>query len=113
MGGFTRRVEFYTGKKQKLKLSVTLRWWDKRFLLENYSFIPAKNYLWLDYDLETDAATIVSLTNHFLPLTKGNALYENPLYQKEIAENLQDLEKGLKLRHLSKINVAIREWESG
>ena len=43
MGGFTRRVEFYTGKKQKLKLSVTLRWWDLRYLLDNYPFVQAHN----------------------------------------------------------------------
>ena len=110
MGGFTRRVEFYTGKRQKLKLSVTLRWWDLRYLLDNYPFVQAHNGIWLDYNLETNVTTIRQLTAHFLALTHDNALYQDPLYQKEIAENLHDLEKGLKLRYLSKINVAVREW---
>lgn len=110
MGGFTRRVEFYTGKRQKLKLTVTLRWWDLRYLLDHYLFVQAHNGIWLDYDLETDAATIRQMTEYFLALTNDSALYQDPLYQKEIAENLQDLEKGLKLRYLSKINVAVREW---
>lgn len=112
-GSFIKAVEFYTDSEtEKPFLKVELPWWQLPKLWKKIKFKDVTiGTIYMDFEAETDAVTLKKLMNYFVKeANKPGMVYRHPLWQKNISENLDELEKGLNLENLVLIKITVREW---